>query len=68
MNFTSMVDSFMFLHVILFISSKGIRFDAATQIANDEFLKILVQQSKELARVRYKIEEKLFINHPFLFF
>jgi hypothetical protein len=63
-----MVDSFMFLHVILFISSKGIRFDAATQIANDEFLKILVQQSKELARARYKTEEKLFMNHPFLFF
>jgi hypothetical protein len=35
-----------------FHSSKGIRFDAATQIANDEFLKILVQQSKKLARTR----------------
>ncbi len=38
------------------ISSEGIRFDAATQIANDEFLKILVQQSKKLARARYKIQ------------
>ncbi|UJR36722.1 hypothetical protein I4U23_029438 [Adineta vaga] len=30
----------------------GIRFDAATQIANDEFLKVVVQQSKEQARER----------------
>jgi 1,4-alpha-glucan branching enzyme len=32
---------------------KGIRFDAATQIANNEFLKIVAQQSKEQARARY---------------
>ncbi|CAF1048926.1 unnamed protein product [Rotaria sordida] len=30
----------------------GIRFDAATQIANDKFLKILVQQIKQQARER----------------
>ncbi|CAF0807602.1 unnamed protein product [Adineta ricciae] len=30
----------------------GIRFDAATQIANDEFLKVVVQQSKQQAHER----------------
>jgi len=30
----------------------GLRFDAATQIGNNEFLKTIVQQSKEQARVR----------------
>ncbi|CAF1572479.1 unnamed protein product [Didymodactylos carnosus] len=33
----------------------GIRFDAATQIANDEFLKIIVDQAKELAQKRYDL-------------
>jgi hypothetical protein len=39
---------------------KGIRFDAATQIANDEFLKVVVQQSKQQASDRYYKKMLLF--------
>jgi len=41
-------------------SLKGIRFDAATQIANDKFLKILAQQAKEQAHARYRKKRVLF--------
>lgn len=36
-------------HCLLFI---GIRFDAATQIANDQFLAIVTEQSHQQARDR----------------
>jgi len=41
---------------------EGIRFDAATQIANDKFLKILVQQAKDQAHARYTIKHFILLN------
>jgi type IV secretory pathway VirB3-like protein len=52
MNFILMVILFLIIVYKFLFLLIGIRFDAATQIANDEFLKIIVQQSKEQARDR----------------
>jgi hypothetical protein len=39
---------------------KGLRYDAAAQIANEEFLSVVSQQSREQARDRYSKNKYIF--------